>query len=254
MSEARSLPGTTALPRVVPGAIALAWLVVVGAQLLGAADAVHHDALIEGRLPLWAAFVVFVLAWQSMTAAMMLPSSLPMIRLFHATARAQPGRGTVTALFLGAYGVVWAGFGAAAFIADVMLHRLSDSSPWLQSRPWIVPALVLAFAGAFQFSSLKERCLRECRHPGAFLLQHYRRGNRAAFELGLRHGLFCLGCCWALMLVMVAVGAANLTWMALLTAVMVYEKTGRLSREVGHAVGFGLLFVAAVVAINQSGF
>jgi predicted metal-binding membrane protein len=72
-------------------------------------------------------------------------------------------------------------------------------------------------------------------------------------ELGLRHGLFCLGCCWALMLVMVAVGAANLTWMAPLTAVMVCEKDGRLSREVGHAVGFGLIFVVAVVAITQSG-
>jgi predicted metal-binding membrane protein len=188
-----------------------------------------------------------------MTAAMMVPSSLPMIRLFHATARAQPDRGMVTALFLGAYGVVWAGFGVAAFLADAALHRLTEAAPWLQARPWIVSAFVLALAGGFQFSSLKERCLRECRHPGPFLLQHYRRGKRAAFELGLRHGVFCLGCCWALMLVMVAVGAANLTWMALLTAVMVYEKTGRLSAEVGRAVGFGLLFVAGVVALTQSG-
>ena len=88
MSEARSLPGITGLPRVIPGAIALAWLVVIGAQLLGVSEAVHHDALIEGPLPLWAALAIFVLSWQSMTAAMMLPSSLPMMRLFHATARA----------------------------------------------------------------------------------------------------------------------------------------------------------------------
>ena len=253
MIRARSLPGTTGLPRVIPGAIALAWLVVIGAELLGVADAVHHDSLIEGQLPLWAALAIFVLAWQSMTAAMMLPSSIPMIRLFHATSRTQPGRGAVTASFLGAYGLVWAAFGAAAFIADALLHQLTETTPWLGTRPWIVSAAVLAIAGAFQFSSLKERCLRECRHPGAFLLQHYRRGKGAAFELGLRHGLFCLGCCWALMLVMVAVGAANLTWMALLTAVMVYEKTGRLSAEVGRAVGFALLFVAGVVAVTQSG-
>ena len=253
MSQARSLPGITALPRVIPGAIALAWAFVIGAQLLGVADAVHHDALIEGPLPLWAALAIFILSWQSMTAAMMLPSSLPMIRLFHATAKAQPDRARVTTSFLGAYGLVWAAFGAVAFLADAGLHRLTESAPWLQERPWIVASLVLAIAGAFQFTSLKERCLRECRHPGAFLLQHYRRGKRAAFELGFRHGLFCLGCCWALMLVMVAVGAASLTWMALLTAVMVYEKTGRLSTEVGHAVGFGLLFVAGVVAVTQSG-
>jgi predicted metal-binding membrane protein len=253
MSQARSLPGTTALPRVVPGAIVVAWLVVIGAQVLGVAEAVHHDALIEGPLPLWAALAIFVLAWQSMTAAMMLPSSLPMIRLFHATARSQPGRGAVTAAFLGAYGLVWAGFGVVAFLGDAALHRATEVVPWLGAREWIISASVLTIAGAFQFSKLKERCLRECRHPGAFLLQYYRRGQGAAFELGLRHGLFCLGCCWALMLVMVAVGAANLTWMAMLTAVMVYEKTGRLSTEVGHAVGAGLLFLAALVAVTQSG-
>jgi len=253
MNEARSLPSAAALPRAVPAAIALSWLVVVGAQLLGVSEAVHHDALIEGQLPPLAALALFVVAWQSMTAAMMLPSSLPMIRLFRAAADAQPNRGAVVTIFLIAYGTVWAAFGAAAFVADLVLHSIVDSTPWLQARPWIIPAAVLALAGAFQFSSLKERCLRECRHPGAFLLQHYRRGERAAFELGLRHGLFCLGCCWALMLIVFAVGAANLTWMALLTAVMIYEKTGRLSKEVGQAVGFGLITVAAVVAITQTG-
>ncbi|HZK52255.1 MAG TPA: DUF2182 domain-containing protein, partial [Actinomycetota bacterium] len=112
----------------------------------------------------------------------------------------------------------------------------------------------LALAGLFQFSNLKDRCLRECRHPGPFLLRHYRRGPGAAVELGLRHGLFCLGCCWALMLLMFAVGVANLTWMAVLTALMVYEKTGRLGEWVSRYAGTTFLLMAVVVALTRSGF
>jgi predicted metal-binding membrane protein len=113
-------------------------------------------------------------------------------------------------------------------VPALLLHRVEDSSAWLSARPWLIPASVLALAGLFQFSSLKDRRLQECRHPGPSLLRHYRRGPGATLELGLRHGLFCLGCCWALMLLMFAVGVVNLTWMAALTALMVYEKTGQL--------------------------
>jgi predicted metal-binding membrane protein len=106
---------------------------------------------------------------------------------------------------------------------------------------------VLALAGAFQFSSLKDACLRQCRHPGAYLLRHYRRGVREAFELGRGHGLFCVGCCWALMLVMFAAGVANLWWMAALTAVMVYEKTGSGGRRAVPTTGLALLLFATLV-------
>jgi hypothetical protein len=77
----------------------------------------------------------------------------------------------------------------------------------------------------FQFSSLKDACLRSCRHPASFIHRHYERGTAAAFKLGARHRAFCAGCCWALMLVMFALGVASLIWMALLTALMVHEKT-----------------------------
>jgi len=85
-------------------------------------------------------------------------------------------------------------------------------------------------------------------------LRHYRRGPGAALELGLRHGLFCLGCCWALMLLMFAVGVANLVWMAVLTALMVYEKTGRLGQWVARYAGATFLFMAVVVVLTRSGF
>lgn len=200
------------------------------------------------------ALVLFGLSWQTMVVAMMLPTSLPMIRLFRMTSSSQPAPGCVLAVFLSGYALVWALFGFAALGGDLFLHRVEDSSAWLSARPWLIPASVLALAGLFQFSSLKDRCLQECRHPGPFLLRHYRRGPGAALELGLRHGLFCLGCCWALMLLMFAVGVANLTWMAALTALMVYEKTGQLGEWVARYAGATFLLMAVVVALTGSGF
>jgi len=112
--------------------------------------------------------------------------------------------------------------------------------------------LSAAAAGAFQFSDLKERCLSKCRLPGPYMLAHYRRGASGAFRLGSGHGLFCLGCCWALMLVMFAAGVAVLWWMAALTAVMVYEKTGRYGRTLTPVVGLALLALSALAFAHTS--
>jgi predicted metal-binding membrane protein len=139
--------------------------------------------------------------------------------------------------------------GAAAFLLDTVVHRSVERLPWLEAHPEVIAGSVLLVAGAFQFTDLKDRCLRECRHPAPFLLSHYARGPRAAFRLGLAHGLFCLGCCWALMLVGFAAGVANLWWMAALTAVMVYEKTGRRGREAVTPVGVSLLVAGALTMI-----
>ena len=235
----------------VPGgvylAIAAAWTLAVAAELTGAAELLHHDALIEGGPPLWAALLLFLAAWQAMVAAMMFPSSLPLIRLFDAVSRRQARKGRVRAAFLAGYLAVWTGFGALAFLGDVAVHRTVDAVPWLSARPWLITGSVLALAGAFQFSDLKDRCLSKCRAPAPYLLGHYRRGSTAAFRLGSGHGLYCLGCCWALMLVMFAAGVAMLSWMAVLTAVMVYEKTGRHGAALTPMVGVVLLGLASVV-------
>ncbi|MGH2555337.1 MAG: DUF2182 domain-containing protein [Actinomycetota bacterium] len=218
------------VPVVIYLAIALAWLVAIGAQVAGRSELVHHDSLIEGGLPPVAALGLFVAAWQLMVVAMMLPSSLPMIRLYWSAARSQDLPVAALVLFLGGYALVWSAFGIAALLGDLMLHRLVESWDWLSVRPQLITGGVLLVAGAFQFFKLKDRCLTECRHPGIYLMRHYRRGAKEAFRLGRGHGLFCLGCCWALMLVMFAGGVANITWMAALAAVMVYEKVGRQGR------------------------
>jgi predicted metal-binding membrane protein len=110
-------------------------------------------------------------------------------------------------------------------------------------------------ADAFQFSGLKDRCLTQCRHPAVYLLCHYRRGALGAFNLGWSHGLFCLGCCWAMMLVMFAAGVADLRWMGALGAVMTYEKVGSTRRHgepVAATVGVVALILATLVALHPT--
>jgi predicted metal-binding membrane protein len=224
----------------------------VWAELSGAAVALHHHTLYHDvanhGLPLWSAVLQVAGAWQFMTAAMMLPSSLPMIRLYMITARPAPAWRRSLFLFLVAYFAVWTAFAIAAFIGDMGVHGLVHSWPWLDQNARVIPAATFGLAAAWQLTPLKDACLRECRHPAAFLHRYYRRGPRAGLMLGLRHGLFCLGCCWALMLVMFAAGLAHLAWMGVLGLVMVAEKTfpggHRLAIPIGAALA--VLAVAAL--------
>jgi predicted metal-binding membrane protein len=238
------------VPRAVVLAIAAAWALALVAELTGTGGRLHHDSLLEGGPPLWVALPLFLLAWQVMVAAMMLPSSLPLLRLFDAVTRRRDAQEHTRVAFVGGYVAVWAAFGAFAFLGDSVVHHVVDATPALSERPWLVAGGVLALAGAFQFSDLKDRCLSKCRHPGPYLLAHYRRGASGAFWLGFGHGVFCLGCCWALMLLMFAVGVAHVAWMAALAALMVYEKTGRHGYRVARVAGVVLLVWAAVVLVH----
>ena len=229
------------LPAVIPIAIVAAWALAILAYATGRERLLHHHTLIEHGPPLWVGVLLFTVAWQSMIAAMMLPSTLPLIRMFRVAAQRQARPALAMTTFLGGYAAVWTAFGVAAFFGDVAIHRTVDATPWLSARPWLIGGTALVIAGEFQFSGLKDRCLAKCRHPGGYLMAHYRRGPGGAFRLGLGHGLFCLGCCWALMLVMFGAGVGALWWMAGLTAVMVYEKVGRHGATTVPVVGILLL-------------
>ena len=238
------------LPVVIPAAIVVAWAIAVYAQFSGSATLLHHDTLIERGPPIGVALLLFAFAWSIMIGAMMLPSSWPFFRLFAVAAANQDNpRRAVSALVFG-YAVVWFAFGFAAFAGDLVLHRVVDVTPWLESHPWVIAGGVLALAGIFQFTPLKDQCLRACRLPGMFLMHHYRRGSRAAFELGYRHGLFCVGCCWALMLVAFAAGFASLWWMMALTALMTYEKTAPRGLRAVPVAGAVFLIWSALVFIH----
>jgi len=243
----------TSLPRPILVGIAAAWIAAIAAQAAGAAALVHHDALLVGDgPPLVVAAILALLAWQVMIAAMMLPSSLPLVRLYARASERAPRRGRSMAAFIGGYALVWSAFGLVAFGADAGLHAAVNSSSWLQDHDWRIGGSVLALAGAFQFTSLKDACLDKCRHPGQFMMRFYERGPRGGFRLGARHGIFCVGCCWALMLVMFATGVASLVWMALLTAVMIHEKTRPLGARAVPVTGVALLGAASVVLLYSA--
>jgi predicted metal-binding membrane protein len=141
----------------------------------------------------------------------------------------------------------------SAFVCDGLLLGVAAGWPWLADRPWVIGAATLAVAGGFQFSALKERCLKACRSPFGFFVRYYRRGPRGAWQLGLRHGAFCLGCCWALMLIMFGVGVGALTIMGILAGVMVVERATPYGRRLSPAIGVALLLLSVVWALHPSG-
>jgi predicted metal-binding membrane protein len=244
------LGGSLEILRAVGPLIGVAWLTAVLLQMTGTAAAVHHHALIDGIAgepppPLWLGIPAFLIAWQLMISAMMLPASLGAIARVAARLSDRP----VAAIggFLAAYFLAWSAFGLAAFAGDIGLHGLVHALPWLAQRPWLIPAASLALAGAYQLLPVRRRALNACRHPQ---IVGARRGGAAlaGFRVGLAHAADCLVCSWALMLLLFAVGVDNLAWMAALAALMAYEALGRHGQRLGIAVGAGLLAMAGLTA------
>ncbi len=197
--------------------------------------------------------LLYVGGWLLMTAAMMLPTVLPLLRLFDRLIAARPDRSLLIALLVAGYLLAWAAFGVAAHLLDAALHAAVRHVDWLLQNGWVPGAAVLAVAGLFQFSRLKYRCLDKCRTPFSFIAQHWRgpAPRRAAFRLGLHHGAFCVGCCWAIMLLMFVVGTGSVGWMLVLGAIMAVEKNTRWGAQLSRPLGGALLaWAVAVTAVN----
>jgi predicted metal-binding membrane protein len=206
----------------------------------------HHYLLEESHLPVLVALVVFLACWQVMTVGMMLPSSMPMVSMIVHAGRQQKRSYAVPGAFLAGYAIVWTTFALVAFLGDTQIHWLFHHWFWLYLHPWVIGATTFALAGMFQFSPLKGRCLRQCRSPFGFFIRYYHQGKGAAWRLGLRHGAFCLGCCWALMLIMFGIGVGSLLSMVVLTGVMVVEKTYPGGQRLSPMIGIILLGLAAL--------
>jgi predicted metal-binding membrane protein len=205
------------------GLIGGAWLAL---GLLGASAYApyfsHEIAQTTGVGALGTRAALFVVGWVMMSVAMMLPSSLPLVTVFRTIA---PRSALLVPLIAG-YLSTWGLFGLTAFLADAGLHTLVDRFPTLQARADLIAPSLLLLAGLFQFSPLKYSCLTQCRSPVGFVMRYWRGGRHVpqAFSLGVRHGVFCVGCCWALMLLMLGVGGIHLGWMLALGAIMFVEK------------------------------
>jgi predicted metal-binding membrane protein len=233
--------------------VALAWLaLVVWGQSPYARYLSHHelgDLALGGSGEAVGITLLFVLGWTVMTTAMMLPTSLPLFALFQRLVRPRPDAPRLVALLIAGYLTIWTAFGVAAHIGDRGIHALVEHVPWLAENAWVLGAGVLLLAGLYQFSSLKYLCLEKCRSPLSFITEHWHgRHERAeAFRLGVHHGLFCVGCCWSLMLVMFAVGVGNVAWMLALSVVMAVEKNMPWGRRISAPLG-GVLVASALAA------
>ena len=187
--------------------------------------------------------------WAAMVLAMMLPSAGPMVLTYAeiADTAARKGEHVVSPFILTAgYVVVWLGFAAIAAVVQITLARtaLLDDSMAITNGA-LAGALFIA-AGLYQFSSLKQACLTQCQRPFPFFFANWTTKTRGVFELGLRQGLHCLGCCWAMMLLMFAVGAMNVVWLAALGIVMTIEKMTT-TRHFSHVLG--AIFVLSGVTL-----
>jgi len=197
--------------------------------------------------------LLHAVGWVLMIAAMMLPTTLPLIEQFRRLTAARRDHAQLVALVIAGYLGVWSAFGLVAHGLDLAVLEVFQRIPWLALNGWVVGATVIALAGAFQFSSLKYRCLDKCRTPLSFVIQHWRgrAPRRDALWLGAHHGIFCVGCCWALMMLMFVVGTGSVGWMLALGAVMAIEKNMPWGRHLSAPLGVALLmWSAATVFVN----
>jgi predicted metal-binding membrane protein len=192
--------------------------------------------------------------WLLMSSAMMLPTTLPLLDVFRRMTASRPDASALLVLVIGGYLLAWAGFGVGAHLLDIGVNNTVRQSTWLTFNGWALGAAVLVLAGAFQFSSVKYYCLTRCRAPFSFVVSHWHgvSPRREALWLGISHGIFCVGCCWALMLLMFVVGTGSVGWMLVLGAVMALEKNlsgnGWLTRYFGAGLGI-VLFAGATLII-----
>ena len=198
--------------------------------------------------------VFYGAAWILMTAAMMLPTTLPLFNAFDRLTARRADHARLLALLGLGYMAVWGVFGLVAHGLHGALLSWFERVPTLAWHGWLIGAAIIALAGAFQFSRLKHRCLEKCRTPLSFVIEHWRGQAQArhAFALGAHHGLFCIGCCWALMLLMFALGAGSLGWMLLLAAVMAIEKNAPWGRRLSTPLGVALLAWAAALVVSHA--
>lgn len=190
--------------------------------------------------------LVFVAGWILMLVAMMLPTSLPLVTLFRRLVRQRLDHRRLVLLLIAGYLGIWTLFGVIVLISDWGLHQALEGIEWfewLEDNAWALGAATLVLAGLYQFTRLKYHCLDKCRSPLSFIVEHWQGSHEQAqaFRLGVHHGIFCIGCCWSLMLLMFVIGMGNLGWMLVLGTVMAVEKNMPWGRRLSTPLGVVLL-------------
>jgi len=225
------------------GLAAVGWIVFLDQARepmeMGMEQGMGPDLTMGGSWPLFAA------TWVAMMVAMMFPAAAPMVLLYGRMRRQDPAS---VALFTGSYIALWFAFGAVAYLLSAAVESLASGSEWVSMNWGRVGGGLLVLAGVYQLTGLKDVCLRHCRSPLAFVMSHWRAGRAGAVRMGLTHGLYCMGCCWLLFLVLIPLGIMNVAAMAAIAALVFVEKVAPWGRA---AVRFAapVLIVAGVAVL-----
>ncbi len=192
-------------------------------------------------------FATFAM-WAVMMIAMMIPSASPMILAFAGMSRARRAQSCPslpTGVFVLGYAVVWTSFSALATVTEAALHSAALLSTMAVSTSAVFGGVLLVAAGVFQWTPIKSACLRHCRSPLGFILTEWREGTWGAFVMGIRHGAFCVGCCWLLMGLLFLAGVMNLWWVAAIAAFVLIEKITPAGAWVARTAGLLLMLWGA---------
>jgi predicted metal-binding membrane protein len=238
--------------------IAMTWLALAIWSASPYARFLDHEVLGELEFAMSGQYLVFLLVfvagWTLMTVAMMLPTSMPLVMLFRRLTAQRPDHLRLVSLLIVGYLGVWVFFGGLAHVGDLFVHQAVERSEWLETNAWVIGAGTIMLAGIYQFTPLKYKCLDKCRSPLSFIAEHWRGSHEAlhAFRLGAHHGLFCVGCCWSLMLLMFVVGIGNVGWMLALGAVMAVEKNMPWGKKFSAPLGLALIWWASVLVASAT--
>jgi predicted metal-binding membrane protein len=236
---------------------ALAWAYLVHLDREMSAAMEHDRMMAEMGMVMdmpWKATDVFLAfaMWAVMMVGMMTPSAAPVVLLFAGMRRgvgAHPVPAVVVA-FVAGYLLVWALFSAAAALAQWALHQAALLSPMMTtSSAWLGAAILIA-AGVYQLTPFKGTCLTHCRSPLGFLMSHWREGTAGALRMGIAHGAYCLGCCWALMCVLFVVGVMNLLWVAAMAMFVLVEKIGPSGIWLSRVAGIAMIAAGGYLLIS----
>ncbi len=228
---------------VIIAAIAWAYTVYLAEFGMGTGDMQMGMGMAMADLRSWsgADFALMYVMWLVMMVAMMAPSAAPMLLMFAAVNRKRRERAAPyvpTMVFMAGYVIVWGAFSLAATMGNFGLHQASLLSSMMgASTSGYLGGALLLVAGVFQWSPLKYACLKQCRTPMGFMMTSWRDGQGGALRMGLEHGAYCLGCCWAVMLLLFVLGIMNLVWIAALAAFVLAEKVAPKGEWVSRATG-----------------
>ena len=210
---------------------------------------VQGFAWVGTAMPFDTGVVVFLAMWTTMMVAMMFPTIAPIVLLHRLVMRRQARGLLPTATFAMGYLVIWSIAGVVPLAVLLGFRRISHGSTWIE----LAAGGVLVIAGGYQFTRWKQTCLRACRTPLTFLSTHdFGTGLHGTFRAGMSHGLYCLGCCWALMSVLLVVGLMNLTWMAGIALIFLLEKNSRHGIGLTKVVGTAVIVLGIAVLVHPS--